>query len=170
MSDSSIFLLYHIEDYGYKEFSGKISRVNDSVFNVKVHLDFAQIICKAAYDLKMYVTIDSSMQKSIQNITLVYSNSEKSKFPINNQEQLEIPLNNKLNRSDPKKNFFYATVNHKNPIDNSEIRTQFKNKDSYCVTIHQGNTESFQFIIKNNKVRKIGKGSVDNFILTKVTK
>ena len=165
--DSSVFLTKNIDSYGYEEYSGKISRNNDTLFNIKLRLDFAQCACRAVGDSKLYVSLDSSLSKTIEQLTVVYSNSETSKTSVSKQKKIIIPLNKKLSSTDPMSDFFYVTTGHKNPIDNSEVKTLYKVKDEFCVELFQRNGGLIKVVIKGDKLRKIGKGVVDNFTLLK---
>ena len=168
--DSSIVLLRNIQDSGFDEYLGKISRRNDSLFVVKVKLQFNQAPCQSVDESALYIHFDSIYSRKIGKVAIVYSNSEKVTIPVNNRTMIDVPLSNKISRSDPDKEFFYVTADYKNPIDNGEMRTHFKNKDSYCLEFRQGESETFRVIIKNDKVRKFGKvGSIPNFTVSKIS-
>ncbi|MEJ1241674.1 hypothetical protein WBG78_26235 [Chryseolinea sp. T2] len=168
--DSSIVLLRNIQDSGFDEYLGRISRKNDSLFVVKVKLHFEQEPCLSINESALYIHFDSIYSRKIGKVAIVYSNSESVTIPVNNRTKIEVPLSNKISRSNSDKEFFYVTANHKNPIDNSEMRTHYKNKDSYCLGFRQGESETFRVIIKDDKVRKFGKvGSIPNFTLSKIS-
>ncbi len=89
--DSSIFLVKNIDSLGYKEYAGKISKINDTLFNIKLRSDFSQCASRAVGDSKFYVYLDSVLSKAIKEVTIVYSNSEIFKTSVNNQKRITIP-------------------------------------------------------------------------------
>jgi len=163
--DSTIILEHDDENAAYDEYSGTIRKINDTLFTINAKMMFAQNKARAIGDSVIYIRLDSTAQKDIQNIKLTYLNGNISTIPANGKRKITIPIDKKLFNSQPNENIFFLSVGHKNPLNNKEIKTAFKIGEEYCLELYSGWEERFNVVIKKNNIRKIGKGHIDNFIL-----
>jgi hypothetical protein len=165
--DSSVILTCNVGNNSYNEYNGHIKKINDTLYNIQTNLTFSQIRCRAIGDSFIYVGIDTSLVKVIDTVKIEYSNKDIESFLTQKKNEITIPINKKLFNSDPNKKFFYLNVGHVNPINYNVVKTQYKIGEEYCVEIYTEKDINFNVVIKNNKLRKIGKRQIDDFTLTK---
>jgi hypothetical protein len=163
--DSSIIIEQDNRYGSYEEYAGTLRKLNDTLFAIKARLVFAQNKARAIGDSLIYIRMDSAIQKDIQNIMLTYFNGNMITIPTNWKSIITIPIDKKLFNSESEKNIFFLSAGHLNPIDKTEIKTEFKIGEEYCIEFFTGWEEIFNVVIKNNKLTKTGKGHIDNFVL-----
>jgi hypothetical protein len=166
-ADSSVNLVREVGNYSYEEYKGHIQRLNDTLFDVNVKLDYAQSICRAISDSILFVTVDTLLQPSVTYVMTKYAGEEKFSFPVSNRSHLQIPVYKRIYRPNTDQRFFSVYAGHKHAISQKDVVTNYKLTDEYGLEIYSGGSSSFKLSIKKGIAKKIGKGGMDPFILTK---
>jgi hypothetical protein len=165
--DSSIILIKNIDNFGYQEYTGSIKRTNDTLFTIQTDPSFSQTACRAIGDSVLYVSLDSTTLKATPTITILYPDKYTVALPTAGNNHLKIPLDKKHFDVTKAKSAFYISAAHRNPISKLEVLTRFEAGDEYGLEFYSEKAISFDIVIKKNKVRKIGKGLIEPFILVK---
>ena len=155
--DSNVFFKYRTPgNYVYAEHTGRIKKINDSVFHVSVNMTIGQFSQKAGYS-EMVISIDSAIEV-VGNISVKYFNG-------NTKEICPEGKTKGLIRFKPNYEWFsntsekkYLTFCYKKGCSNGSCQIYFESKIDYGSEPHYtaGEKVEFDIIMKSHRVWTVG--------------
>lgn len=160
--DSTINFIYEKNYEGeYGDHTGKIKKINDTLFRVSAIMIVSQFSIKSFNNDTIYIQLESNIARQLDAIEIKYSDNktreqlqgyDRMGKPI---EILKIPVKKKLFNNKKGKNFITITINRKNFLSDNFL--SFKIPFGSSASFSSGQKNEFDVVIKNNKLWTVGK-------------
>ncbi len=157
--DKTINFVYDIDKNGiYAEHTGTIKKINDTMYHVKATMTIGQFYMKSYHRDTLYISIDSTVAKELDKISVDFSNNTQKHFSVYDKNGepislLKIPIDKRVFNNRKGTNTVKITINRKNILTDNFLTFEIPYGSASSFT--KGDKQDFYVVIKNDQLNSI---------------